>query len=64
MIVEAEQTGTGPRRQVGVMVKLSKTPGTICSPGPEQGQDTPAILEELGYGDAEIESLRRAEAIA
>lgn len=64
MIVEAEQTGTGPRRQVGVMVKLSKTPGTIRSPGPEQGQDTPAILEELGYGDAEIESLRRAEAIA
>lgn len=64
MIVGDEQTGTGARRQVGVMVKLSETPGTIRSPGPEQGQDTPAILEELGYGDAEIESLRRAEAIA
>ncbi|MCH8949944.1 MAG: CoA transferase [Chloroflexi bacterium] len=64
MIVGDEQTDTGVRRQVGVMVKLSETPGAIRSPGPEQGQDTPAILEELGYGDAEIESLRRAGAIA
>ena len=64
MIVENERTDAGARRQVGVMVKLSETPGTIRSPGPEQGQDTPAILEELGYGEREIESLRRAEAIA
>lgn len=64
MIVGDERAGTGARRQVGVMVKLSETPGTIRSPGPEQGQDTPAILEALGYGKPEIESLRRAGAIA
>ena len=63
MIVGDERAGTGARRQVGVMVKLSETPGTIRSPGPEQGQDTPAILEALGYGKPEIESLRRAGAI-
>ncbi len=64
MIVEDGRTDARARRQVGVMVKLSETPGSIRSPGPEQGQDTPAILEELGYGEPEIESLRRAGAIA
>ncbi len=51
------------RRQVGVMVKLSETPGSIRSPGPEQGQDTSAILQELGYTDAEVESLRGEHAV-
>ena len=64
MIVEGGQTDTRPRRQVGVMVKLSETPGAIRSPGPEQGRDTRAILAELGYDEAEVESLRRAGAIA
>ena len=64
MIVEGGQEDTRARRQVGVMVKLSETPATIRSPGPEQGQDTPAVLEELGYSEPEIESLRRAGAIA
>jgi len=64
MIVDVPQPGKEPRRQVGVMVKLSETPGEIRRPGPELGQDTPEILKELGYDGAAIEALKRAEAIA
>ena len=64
MIVDVPEPGKEPRRQVGVMVKLSETPGEIRRPGPELGQDTPEILKELGYDGAAIEALKRAEAIA
>ena len=64
MIVDVKQAGKEPRSQVGVMVKLSETPGEIRSPGPELGQDTAEVLKELGYDGAAIEALRRAEAIA
>ncbi|MEX0799945.1 MAG: CaiB/BaiF CoA-transferase family protein [Dehalococcoidia bacterium] len=59
MIVEE-----GGRTQVGVMVKLSETPGTIRSPGPELGGDTDAILGELGYDTSAIERLRAAGSVA
>ncbi|MDZ4277886.1 MAG: CaiB/BaiF CoA-transferase family protein [Dehalococcoidia bacterium] len=63
LIVDVEQPGKEPRRQVGVMVKLSETPGGIRSPGRELGQDTAEILRELGYDGDSIDALRRAEAI-
>ena len=64
MIVDVKQAGKEPRSQVGVMVKLSETPGEIRGPGPELGQDTAEVLKELGYDGPAIEALRRAEAIA
>ena len=64
MIVDVEEEGGGTRTQVGVMAKLSETPGTIRTPGPEAGQHTPEILSELGYDEPAIEALRRSEAIA
>ena len=64
MIVDVEEEGGGTRTQVGVMAKLSETPGTIRTPGPEVGQHTPEILSELGYDEPAIEALRRSEAIA
>ena len=64
MIVDVEKPGKEPRTQVGVMVKLSETPGEIRQPGPERGENTPEILHELGYDSEGIEALRRAEAIA
>jgi crotonobetainyl-CoA:carnitine CoA-transferase CaiB-like acyl-CoA transferase len=63
LIVDVEQDDGTTRTQVGVMAKLSETPGSIRSPGPEAGQDTPDILTELGYDASAIEALRRSEAI-
>jgi formyl-CoA transferase len=42
----------------GVVPKLSGTPGTLRSPAPRLGEDTEAVLRELGLGDAEIAELR------
>ncbi len=64
MIVDIEEEGGGTRTQVGIMAKLSETPGAIRTPGPEVGQHTPEILSELGYDEPAIEALRRSEAIA
>jgi formyl-CoA transferase len=42
----------------GVVPKLSGTPGTLRSPAPRLGEDTEAVLRELGLGDAAIAELR------
>jgi len=63
MIVDVQEESGSTRTQVGVMAKLSETPGEIRTPGPEAGQDTPDIMTELGYDASEIEALRRSEAI-
>ena len=42
----------------GVVPKLSGTPGTLRSPAPRLGEDTDAVLRELGLGEAAIASLR------
>ena len=64
MVVGVEEPRKGLRDQVGVMVKLSETPGSIRRPGPELGQDTQEILGELGYDVQAIDTLKQAEAIA
>jgi crotonobetainyl-CoA:carnitine CoA-transferase CaiB-like acyl-CoA transferase len=64
MILEVEEPGKGRRQQVGIMVKLSETPGQILGPGPEMGQDTKEILGELGYSGQGIDALRQVGAIA
>jgi crotonobetainyl-CoA:carnitine CoA-transferase CaiB-like acyl-CoA transferase len=58
MIVDVEE-----RRQVGVMVKLSETPGALRTPSPERGQHTQQLLRELGYDDEAVAALRQAQAI-
>lgn len=63
MIVERPVPGDAARAEVGVMVKLSETPGEIRRMAPAPGQDTEELLQELGYLPEEIESLRRAEAV-
>ncbi len=61
-IVDAEEPGTGSKTQVGMLFKLSETPGSIRHPAPDVGQDTNAVLRELGYDEAEIEALAVAGA--
>jgi formyl-CoA transferase len=42
----------------GVVPKLSATPGSLRSPAPKLGEDTEAVLRELGFGDEAIAALR------
>jgi len=42
----------------GVVPKLSETPGTLRSPAPHLGEDTDAVLRELGLGNEAIAQLR------
>lgn len=63
MIVEVDHPIAGRIKQVGIPIKFSETPGQIRSPAPVIGQDTEAILRELGYDDEAIGKLRYAQAI-
>ncbi len=58
MSVEQEHAAFGSIRQVGLPFQLSATPASIRTPPPTLGQDTDAILAELGYGPAEIARFR------
>ncbi|MBX5468930.1 MAG: CoA transferase [Thermoleophilaceae bacterium] len=65
MVVELEQPGVeGGVRQLGVPVKLSRTPGGPAGPAPVLGADTHAVLSSLGYSAEEIAELERAGAVA
>ncbi|MEA2297937.1 MAG: alpha-methylacyl-CoA racemase [Solirubrobacteraceae bacterium] len=66
MVVSVEQPGVGrPVRQLGIPVKLSRTPGDHARrPGPAPGEHTVAVLREAGYDDEEIAGLERDGAVA
>ena len=64
MVVEWEQPGLGPVRQLGVPVKMSRTPGTFHRPAPALGEHTRAVLAEAGLSDEEIETLFESRAAA
>jgi crotonobetainyl-CoA:carnitine CoA-transferase CaiB-like acyl-CoA transferase len=57
MVVEWEQPGLGPVKQLGVPVKLSRTPGGVHMPAPALGEHTAEVLAAAGYSEAEIEGL-------
>ena len=65
MVVEIDQPGAErPVRQLGVPVKLSRTPGDPRRlPGPGLGEHTDAVLREAGYSDSEIADLAEAGAV-
>jgi crotonobetainyl-CoA:carnitine CoA-transferase CaiB-like acyl-CoA transferase len=65
MVVELDQPGVEePVRQLGVPVKLSRTPGGVHAPAPALGEDTPAVLEALGYSGDEAKALHEDGAVA
>ena len=49
---------------LGNPVKMSLTPPVMAAAAPTLGQDTDAILRELGYAEREIAALRQHEVIA
>jgi len=63
MVVELDQPGTGGVKQLGVPVKMSRTPGGLCAPGPVLGEHTREVLAAAGYSDAEIAELEEAGAV-
>ena len=65
MVVEIDQPGAErPVRQLGVPVKLSRTPGDPRRlPGPGLGEHTAAVLSDAGYSDEEVAELTGAGAI-
>ena len=57
MVVDLVHPKAGPIKALGVPLKLSDTPGAVDRPAPLLGQDTAAILAELGYGAEEQRAL-------
>jgi crotonobetainyl-CoA:carnitine CoA-transferase CaiB-like acyl-CoA transferase len=64
MVVELEQPGLGPIRQLGVPLKLSRTPGDPTRPAPAFGEHTAAVLAEAGYSEEEVAALLASGAAA
>jgi crotonobetainyl-CoA:carnitine CoA-transferase CaiB-like acyl-CoA transferase len=58
MTVDQEHPAWGVIRQAGIPFELSATPAGIRTPPPSLGQDTDAILTELGYDAPRIGVLR------
>ena len=58
MTVNQEHPAYGAIRQVGLPFQLTATPASIRTSPPTLGQDTDAILSELGYEPLEIADLR------
>ena len=58
MVIELDQPGMGPVRQVGFPIRLSRTPARIESAGPALGEQTDEVLKSIGYDEARIEALR------
>ena len=64
MVVEMEQPGLGTIRQLGVPVKMSRTPGDPTRPAPAFGEHTDAVLAEAGYSEQEIAAMLESGAAA
>lgn len=64
MLVQVPHPVLGHTTQIGVVPKLSATPGSIRSTGPEIGADADEVLASLGYGPEQIASLRKSGVVA
>jgi crotonobetainyl-CoA:carnitine CoA-transferase CaiB-like acyl-CoA transferase len=58
MVQELAHPTLGRVKSLGNPVKMSRTPPVMARAAPALGEDTDAILRELGLGDAEIAALR------
>ena len=65
MVVELDQPGASrPVRQLGIPVKLSRTPGEHARlPGPALGEHTEELLAQAGYTPERIAELLDSGAV-
>ena len=59
MVIEVEDPTLGKIKQVGILPKLSETPGTVRSLAPLHGEHTDEILSEIGITPKETDKLRQ-----
>jgi crotonobetainyl-CoA:carnitine CoA-transferase CaiB-like acyl-CoA transferase len=59
MLVEVRHPALGHTTQIGIVPRLSATPGTIRCTGPEVGADQDEVLASIGYGADEISALKK-----
>jgi crotonobetainyl-CoA:carnitine CoA-transferase CaiB-like acyl-CoA transferase len=63
LIVELDHPDIGPVRQPKPAARFDCTPAQIQGPAPRIGEDTAAILTEIGLDAAEIERLAAEEIV-
>jgi len=63
MLLEFDHPKFGKVRHPGIAIKLSETPGEVRSLAPYSGEHTDEVLLGMGYSAADIENLRKADAI-
>ena len=63
MLLEVEDQDLGPVLQHNVLFRMSRTPGRIRFTGRGLGEDTDAILSQIGYAETDIERLRESETV-
>jgi crotonobetainyl-CoA:carnitine CoA-transferase CaiB-like acyl-CoA transferase len=64
MVSAIEQPGLGTVRQLGLPVKMSRTPGDPTRPAPAFGEHTGEVLREAGYSDEQIAAMLESGAAA
>jgi crotonobetainyl-CoA:carnitine CoA-transferase CaiB-like acyl-CoA transferase len=63
MVVKVEHEKAGPVDTLGLPIKFSRTPGSVRRGAPTFGQDSRAILAELGYDEEAVERLTGTGAV-
>jgi formyl-CoA transferase len=64
-MILTQQTREGYEVEVpGIVPKLMGTPGAVRSPAPRLGEDTDAVLREIGLTDQQIVALRERKVVA
>jgi crotonobetainyl-CoA:carnitine CoA-transferase CaiB-like acyl-CoA transferase len=63
MILEVDHPVAGRVKTLGHPVKFSETPASVRRAAPVLGQHSREILQEAGYGTAQIESMIAAGAV-